>query len=159
MPDTNRQAAKWASARARRAVSFFLLTEMSTTKCVSVKQSLDCQQMKIYCVSITRWLFLGQDTQNPGEIHCCPHPTLLFAQETAQDLILISLAASNNILGGLEIVVIDQCSKTDRFQLFMILQNVSHYVKICESCQTWGGGMNARLLRKFRPCSSSTPGR
>lgn len=51
----------------------------------------------------------GHTNLNSGEIRCsrCPHPTLLFAQETAQDLILISLAASNNILGGLEIVVID----------------------------------------------------
>lgn len=51
----------------------------------------------------------GHTNLSSCEIHLssCPHPTLLFAQETAQELILISLAASNNILSGLEIVVID----------------------------------------------------
>lgn len=59
--------------------------------------------------SITRSLFLGQDTQvsAPVKYSCSsgPHPTLLFAQETAQDLILISLALSNNILWGLDPLV------------------------------------------------------
>lgn len=51
----------------------------------------------------------GHTNLSSCEIHCscCPRPTLLFVQETSQDLILISLALSNNILRGLQIVVID----------------------------------------------------
>lgn len=62
-------------------------------------------------MSTTRWLFLGQDTQISAPVKCaasaaCILPSF-FAQDTAQDLILISLALHNNILWGLEIVVID----------------------------------------------------
>ena len=75
----------------------------------------------------------GHTNLNSGEIHCsrCPHPTLLFAQETAQDLILISSTVSNNILEGLEIVVMDYCRKGDFFFSSTVHDNTkcSHSLK------------------------------
>lgn len=55
----------------------------------------------------TVWAHLA--VPRPGHTNVslrCPHPILLFAQETAQDLILIILAQNKNILRGLS------CRKT-----------------------------------------------
>lgn len=76
-------------------VSFFLLTGMAAAEHVTFEWSLDCQQMKIYCVSAARC-----SKARTNLSLCCPHPILRFAQETAQDLILISLAQNENILRG-----------------------------------------------------------
>lgn len=72
-------------------VSFFLLTENSSSVHVSCKWSLDCQQMKIYCESIVRCS--KARTHKSAVKYTAPAASTLssfFAQEAAQDLILIS---------------------------------------------------------------------
>lgn len=152
--DTNRQVAKWASARAGEGVSFFLLREMSTTKCVSFKYSLDCQQMKIYCVSTTRWLFLGQDTQISSPVKCtAPTARILpsFLHRKLQGLILISLAVRNNILGGLEIVVIDYCRENDQVLFFNLCIAVAHTNCIRDSVSLYWYDSAKITLEQKRP--------
>lgn len=55
--------AKRESTHAKEGVSFYLQGEMLTSRCVSYKCRLDCQQRKVYSVSTVGRVFPCQDTQ------------------------------------------------------------------------------------------------
>ena len=111
MAVTGQPCAKWASTRSQNGVSLSLPRVTSTTKCVSCERRLDCQRLKIYCVSPTIAVpkpgHTNLSSQRNAPHPLVPDPAQLLAQEARQGLILISLALRNDIRGGLKIVVGD----------------------------------------------------